>query len=320
MTQRSYFWNGLSVGDAVLSPYDDTDTLALIDRLKYQPYPEMQSSLGSNCPTCTGLAVTAGGAGWSDIAVAAGSAMVNGRSYNNSAVVTLNMTLHVGSWWAVVLRSDTLAQTIRLALKGPYITENIALTSSTQNKNMWEVVIATVYQGIASPTCYDQRVRTIRHNYVYRFIPAIGGYNTTHASNLQHRSGMGFQMPDGDDTQVYGQFMIDYDLWSSVTISPIVIPLGSIASGDDIYIDQYYGWGVVGELWNQNFDSAGYAAISIVEQVIQLPVTYAFSPKPVVVDGLISCLFYRDATDVLDTYAGSVYCPGWRLTYISYTR
>jgi hypothetical protein len=316
MTQSSYFWNGLSVGDSVLSPYGD-ETLALIDRLRFQPDPANQSVLGSNCLACDGL--MASSAGVLTVDVAAGEAMVNGRYYQNSASKTLTMTLHPYSWWSVVLRSDSTLQTIRMAIKGPYASRYTAEHAVTQTRDIWEVTTAIVYQAITPTncTCYDRRIRAIRQNYVYTFIPALTGYNMTHNINLTYRSDMGFLIPDGDSVYLGGQFTFSYDLWEYPIIQPILIPLGATISGANVYIRQVYFWGVYTEIYNVNSYDSGYAAHAIVDQTLNLPVSYAFSPIPDPDYGLITCLFYRDGTDVLDTYPGAVYFPGWRVEYLS---
>lgn len=323
MTQSSYYWNGMSVGDAALSPYT-SDAVAILNCLEHLPSPSYQGVIGRAWPTAPGLVTSPGGT-YELVSVSAGLAMVNGRFYYNSTDVTLAMaTSSPNTWWVVVLRSDKNKQTIRLAIKGPYISEAFALSSMTQTEFVWEIPLATAYQNPSpvAPTVYDHRYFAIKMQSRSVFVPALGGYDATHGTDLSYISDMGVPLRHTSlgvtiESHAVGQFCIPNDFLANLYVKPCFIPLG--VSGD-VYIEHAYGWGAIGDIYNLNWYDSLFSTHTITNQVVNTPFNYHLGATiyPVQENMPMYCFFDRKATDASDTFTGTIYFTGWLFTYDSY--
>ena len=155
MTQRSWFWAGTTVGDAALpAPYGAPYSAAM--------FSEVLSMLLQRIPTLSGVIYTLhpdyspnlevlpshNGKIW----VYPGLGLVDGTLYANDTNVELD-THGVAGTYSVVLRKDSLTQTVRAVLRDVGITQVEGVT--------WEVELARVLDdGIGNLFFTDYRIFT----------------------------------------------------------------------------------------------------------------------------------------------------------------
>lgn len=141
MAESSKFWDGTTVGDATVSPYDANSEFAEV--LKALAFTNaltnqggvFRSYLNELEPTIVGAAIV----------VDTGGTLVDGTFYKNDAAVTLSISTPGGATRIdrVVLRKDWTAQTIRLALLTG--AEGGAEPALTQTPGVtWEIPIVKV--------------------------------------------------------------------------------------------------------------------------------------------------------------------------------
>lgn len=116
MTERSRFWNGLVLGDAVEAPYDAQEEFARVQQSVAgvdtdvnggKVFSRALNELACSLPVGTG-----------PINVATGRAIVDGTWYENDAIKSLTPTVPGAGfdYGYVVLTKDAAVQTVRLAL------------------------------------------------------------------------------------------------------------------------------------------------------------------------------------------------------------
>lgn len=145
MTEISFPWDGTSVGDATLAEYSSKEFIQDWLQLTLVYDRTLEGVIDTNYAGLTGGLQVAAGAGV--VTVQTGAAIVDGRLYKNTAVLTL--TPSSGSRVdRVVLRRDVAAQTVRAVIK-----EGTAGTppALTQNDAIWEISLAQ-FVVTAGPT------------------------------------------------------------------------------------------------------------------------------------------------------------------------
>jgi hypothetical protein len=139
MTERSYFWGGLSVGDANIAPYDN-DEFSDLWRILFQRNRATQGVIEGHLNE---LAVT--NPSGNDIQMDTGAALVDGKFYEADAAVSDTITTPAVATRVdrVVLRKSWAAQTARFTI----ITgvEGAGVPAITQNDGVtWDLPIAQV--------------------------------------------------------------------------------------------------------------------------------------------------------------------------------
>lgn len=157
MAESSLPWGGTSVGDATIAPYDDDEFSDMWALLMIHDRTE-EGVLFTTHPTYSGLLgiTTPGGA---TVSVASGAAFVDGKLYLNTATVS-NTVSGASVYWFVGLRKDFGAQTVRVFVRGTYLSRAAALASVVQTDSvMWEIPLAVVLTSAAGnvSVIYDER-------------------------------------------------------------------------------------------------------------------------------------------------------------------
>ena len=147
MTEKSFVWGGISVGDAPLAPYDDdefSDMLALLlqyDRTVQGIVKTAHTSYSSNLEVTNPAGDT--------IRVGTGAAFVDGKLYTNNAAIDFDFSAYANGTYYVALRKAFAAQTVRAV-----IVSGVTQTDGST----WEIAIATVVKaGAGSYTITDTR-------------------------------------------------------------------------------------------------------------------------------------------------------------------
>jgi hypothetical protein len=138
MTEKSYPWDGIVTGDAVLAPYDD-DTWSDIWR---KLFTKDRSLEGVIYGVLNNLLVSGA---TSPITVATGAAMVDGKVYDNDTAVTLIIpTPSIGTRIDfIVLRKRWATQTVRITrIAGVEGGGSPAITQL--DGNIWDIPLAQV--------------------------------------------------------------------------------------------------------------------------------------------------------------------------------
>jgi len=165
MTEKSFFWDGEAVGDAIYSEYsaeefaEYMDLFNITDRytegVRYVKHSSYNGALEPSNPA----GVT--------IQLATGVAIVKGYLYTSDAVVNLSLSAAPGAgtdYYTVVLRESLSSsiQTVRAALLGPV--NGGPAPTVTQSSSIWEIEIAKVLQSsVGTITIFDTR----------RFVPNL---------------------------------------------------------------------------------------------------------------------------------------------------
>ncbi|MDM7940133.1 MAG: hypothetical protein QUS07_07315 [Methanothrix sp.] len=136
MAQISYFWGGEVTGDC--GPYSDDTFSDFISSLMQSDRTTQSVITGS----LNELAVT--NPGGTVIRVDTGRALVDGKLYENTAVVDFNVAAPGSgtNYYTLVLRKDFAAQTVRLALLGPSSADYPDVTQT--DGTLWEVSLAEI--------------------------------------------------------------------------------------------------------------------------------------------------------------------------------
>jgi len=157
MAQTSYFHNGVARGDAVEAPYS-ADLYASLTKT-------VLATEGSYVlPDVDNMLIVAAGAGRT-VTVGTGAAFFDGRYYQNTAAVTLDVTPNTSGKSRidrVVLRYDASAQTIRLAVRNgvpgdvPNIPDLIS-TDDIKEMSLARIYLLTGFAAIAAEDIIDER-------------------------------------------------------------------------------------------------------------------------------------------------------------------
>src|ERR1044071_3881223 len=122
MTESSHVWDGVLTGDATTAPYSAAEW-AHREALLHGAgtvFPNYGVINETGDGTYSPLAVRAKSPASSNIEVEIGSALVNGRLYENTAALTFTIGANASGnprIDTVVLRADFVAQTVRAAIK-----------------------------------------------------------------------------------------------------------------------------------------------------------------------------------------------------------
>lgn len=142
MTEMSYFWGGVIIGDAVAAPYSDDEFsyfmhfIATWDRVRQGVLP-YQSAIYTGMLSVTNPVGTT-------LRVNPGVALVDGKLYTSDAAVDF-VAAGVSQFWLVGLIKNFAAQTVRLFARGGYASEVAALAALVQTDSVtWEIALATV--------------------------------------------------------------------------------------------------------------------------------------------------------------------------------
>lgn len=155
MTEKSYYWDGTTVGDASLAPYDEDvisenwDKLFQLDRTVQSVIAGYESELEVSNPS------------GQTIRVANGAALVDGKFYETDAAVDFAGATPGGgdtNYYRVVLRKSWSGQTVRLVLLSNLAGAGYPTVTQT-DQTTWEVGIARVLINDAGTvTVTDDRV------------------------------------------------------------------------------------------------------------------------------------------------------------------
>jgi len=147
------------------------------------------------------------------------------------------------------------------------------------------------------------------------FVPALGGYNDTDVADIVHNEIQGIPFPDAKDCSGFGQFMVPEDFVSDMTVTVVIIPIGT----GDVYSRNRIEYSACGEASSTHSDfipgGGGLAAVAVTatERECIQEVTLANEA----IGDLMSCLYQRDGTDILDTIGATVKLLGWIVEYIA---
>ena len=159
MTEKSFFWDGEAVGDAIYSEYSAEEFAEYMDLFnitdRYTEGVRYVKHLSYN-----GVLEPSNPAGVT-IQLATGVAIVKGYLYTSDAVVNLSLSAAPGAgtdYYTVVLRESLSSsiQTVRAALLGPVNGGPAPVV--TQSSSIWEIELAQVQQTSAGViTIIDKR-------------------------------------------------------------------------------------------------------------------------------------------------------------------
>lgn len=187
MTQTSAPWDGISVGDATTAPYSADEWAHLWALLQGvgSIFPNYGVIRGTGDGTYDPLQVIASGSANVDVKI--GSALIQGKIYENTAAVTLTVAANASGNPRIdtlVLRVDYVAQTIRAVLKQGTPAGSPTPPALTQSAGVtWEIPLANIavangFSTIAQADITDRRRATDStnhgwHPYVYmdNYIP-----------------------------------------------------------------------------------------------------------------------------------------------------
>lgn len=165
MTEISRPWQGTSTGDA--GPYSSDNWAAMYRDLFRGNYADSGPILGSGTPPDPGLTIQATSPASASVDVTAGSALVHGTWYNNSATKNLSIAAN-GSGNpridSIVLRKDWSAQTVRLVVKqgtaavSPTPPALVQTDGTMWEESLGEIAVANGFATLAQSTITPRRV------------------------------------------------------------------------------------------------------------------------------------------------------------------
>lgn len=171
MTEYGAPFDGVLLGDASVAPYSAAEW-SRIWRLQQGEgvvYPNYGVFAGSGNGTYQPLEVRAAAIPSTNVEVQIGAAMVDGRFYETTAVVTLPITANVSGnprIDTVILRLDYVAQTVRLVVKSGTPAGSPVRPTMQQDATYWEIPLAdiAVANGFATlaQSTISQRQRVMR--------------------------------------------------------------------------------------------------------------------------------------------------------------
>lgn len=192
MTEKSYFWNGNSVGDAVNAPY----TIDAIHEIFNQIFCSKMTSEGVIKGYANGLQGT--NPSGLNISINTGAAIVYGRFYENDAAIASTVTAPGAgfNYYTYVLRlTGGATQTIRVVRLGPSTTDYPTVTQSAPTfpdpPSTWEIELFRVRVSSASAVVMTDRRSYWRNN----------GYQIP--IHLAHQSQAGIYFQGGSEEKVF---------------------------------------------------------------------------------------------------------------------
>jgi hypothetical protein len=264
------------------------------------------------------------------LSVNTGSALVNGKFYNNSAATTLAIATPVAATRIdrVILRADYTAQTVRLVLLPG--AEGGAAPSLTQTDGTtWEVSLAqaSITTG-GVVTCTSERVFLHFNSDIETAMVEAGAITAAGIANrtrtfivpglVYNGSDSAFgiagadgqQMIDNKNVTAYGVFYMPSDYVSGMTVSALV---HGAASGDCYCSAQLRAGALTEDFGVHNSDIFSTAVQVLVAgkltAVAAIAVTQATAGDAVYVQ------FFRDGDAAEDTVGNIVYFIGFQVTY-----
>lgn len=149
MTQASHPWDGQTVGDATIAPYDAGEWANLWRTLLGAGSVFAQYGVipGTGAGTTSELFVRATSPASANVEVAPGAALVNNRLYSSSVVETLAVSANASGNPRIdtmVLRIDYVLQTVRLAIKVGTPAPSPVAPTLQQDTSIWEMALADI--------------------------------------------------------------------------------------------------------------------------------------------------------------------------------
>ncbi len=342
MAESSFFsWTTDGTGDGTLTGYTQAQWTSLWRML----YLSDTADEGVFNNYLNELAVT--NPSGRDLSINTGGAIVYGFPYINSAAVTKTLTHPVvgTTGWRLVLRADWTAQTVRITLlESADGTATIPAMTQTANTT-WDVPLAegTITTGdviaitdarvfvhpnievenammAANSVDSDQYVdgsiypEHIANRTRTLWVSAIGGYNNTDGTALTGASYIGrrgWELTDGKNISIYGNFTVPSDFVSTMTVTPIVVTLA--AGNVYAYNEAYYG--AVGQSTATHNNVSAYAAVAVTGTVAYDEGHEALALSSVAAGDYVSLVYIRDAVSASDTVNNAMYFVGWLVSY-----
>lgn len=262
--------------------------------------------------------------GGGDVEVDTGGAVVDGKVYNNTAAVTVNIpTPGAGteridrivlrcSWAGYGIRVTRIAGVAGGAPAVPAITQT---SGTTYDITLYQaritdggVITLTDERTWALPNSTNTRTR-------YMFVQAVGGINVTASSDLPFYVagatvlGFGIVLPDGVQSVGIGSFTVPADFVSGLTVKAVV---ASDSSGN-CYASQECDYGADGENVALHTASGGGAPIAIVGGKRTAIASAALTSAAI--GDYVNLRLGRLGGDANDTVNDDVFLAGWLVTY-----
>lgn len=207
MTEYGLPFDGVLTGDSSKAPYSAAEW-ARQWKLRHgagASYPNYGVFAGSGDGTYIPLQVNETSPISSNVQVQIGAALVDGRFYENDAVVTLAINANVAGnprIDTIVLRLDYTLQTIRLAVKQGTAAASPARPSMQQDSSFWEIPLAdiAVANGFATlaQAVISQRqrvVQTIPFGWLPFVYPPAYSHGNAFGSSIGLNANVGAIMP-----------------------------------------------------------------------------------------------------------------------------
>lgn len=179
-TEFSYFWDGTTQGDALLSPHS-SDVFANLWAILMQSNTSSQGVIETDHSSFFSQLIVTNPAG-NNIRVANGAALVNGRVYTNTA--NIDNTIETPSLGTridrVILRTTFASQIIRIAIISGK--SGAGTPTIQQNADVWEIPLALVSITIGGViTITDERVfaKTQLRSAVPEAYTVLGAFTST---------------------------------------------------------------------------------------------------------------------------------------------
>lgn len=164
MTEKSYPYDGITVGDASISPYS-ADEWAYLWKLRHGMgtiFPNYGVLKGTGDGTYKPLGVYQTSVASTNVEVKIGAALIHGRLYETTVAVTLAIAANSSGnprIDTVVLRLDNVAQTIRLVVKqGTPAGSPVAPSLSQIDGTIWEMPLANIAVANGFSTITDANI------------------------------------------------------------------------------------------------------------------------------------------------------------------
>jgi len=248
MTQLSYFWDGSTIGDAALAPYNIEDIHALLDIL-FMSDNTREGVIGGYLNM---LAVT--NTGGLNMQVDTGAALIKGYFYTNDAAKASAVVMPGAgyNYYTYVLRLDVAAQTIRAVALGPSAS---GYPTVTQTAATWEIELARVrVDNIGTVSVTDRRILQRCNGYQTIKLRArqggssetayLGGSNNYEPSKGWLLMGLSYFYFGGPGAQSGGTPLSQYYTGELPSGSLITI-IGQARTTDDnicTYIEPFWQW------------------------------------------------------------------------------
>jgi hypothetical protein len=264
------------------------------------------------------------------LSINTGSALVNGKFYNNSASTTLAIATPAGATRIdrVILRADYAAQTVRLVLLAG--AEGGAAPALTQTDGTtWEVSLAQASittGGVVTLT--DERVflhfnsdietamieadavtvAKIPNRTRTLFVKGYG-YNFSDNIALVDNTSKGWTMTDAKICDLLAQVRLPSDYASGLTVKAVV----NAAATGNCYCSNTVNVGKAGQVYSTHADSFTIQAVSLTQDLITE--IALVTPSALEAGDYLHMDFTRTGNDGSDTVNAVVYALGFLVSY-----